>query len=156
MKINVIVSSEEETCELAKIIADMSGVNILYEELTEEEKHISNPMSYAVLDNTKLNDEGKEACVVRYADIAKWWSWAAEKTNCKLYIGQAFYRYSKEGSWANPEEIPNQLKYNQNYENILGTIFFTFRDFYREDCDSIVEGKKLLKKLWTKPAKSGY
>lgn len=114
------------------------------------------PQDYWDLDNTKLNDEGVEACVVRYADIAKWWSWAAEKTNCKLYIGQAFYRYNKEGAWANPEEIPNQLKYNQNYENILGTIFFTFRDFYREDCDSIIEGKKLLKKLWTKPAKSGY
>jgi len=114
------------------------------------------PQDYWDLDNTKLDEEGKEACVVRYADIAKWWSWAAEKTNTKLYIGQAFYRYTKEGAWANPEEIPNQLKYNQNYDNILGTIFFTFRDFYREDCESIVEGKKLLKTLWTKPAKSGY
>ncbi len=105
------------------------------------------------MDSTKLDDKNNEKCLVRYADLADWWSWAAKKTNTKLYMGQAFYRYSKDGAWANPEEIPNQLKYNQNLDNVLGTIFFTYKDFHRDDCESIIKGKELLKKLWTKTPK---
>lgn len=108
------------------------------------------PQNYFDMDSTKLDEKGEEKCLVRYADLADWWSWAAKKTNTKLYMGQAFYRYSKEGAWANPEEIPNQLMYNQNLDNVLGTIFFTYKDFLRDDCESIVKGKELLKKLWTK------
>lgn len=111
------------------------------------------PQNYFDMDNTKLSDDGQEKCLVRYADLADWWSWAAKKTNTKLYMGQAIYRYSKEGSWANPEEIPNQLKYNQNLDNVLGTIFFTYKDFLRDDCESIKVGKELLKTLWTKKVK---
>lgn len=112
------------------------------------------PQNYFDMDSTKLDEKGEEKCLVRYADLADWWSWAAKKTNTKLYMGQAFYRYAKEGSWANPEEIPNQLKYNQNLDNVLGTIFFTYKDFLREDCESIVKGKELLKTLWTKTPKN--
>lgn len=108
------------------------------------------PQVYFDMDNTKLNDEGKEVCSVRYADLVDWWSWAVKGTNVKLYIGQAIYRYSNEGAWANSEEIPNQLKYNQTIDNVCGTMFFTYKDFKREDCESIKEGKKLLKKMWTK------
>lgn len=108
------------------------------------------PQNYFDMDSTKLDEKGEEKCLVRYADLADWWSWAAKKTNTKLYMGQAFYRYSKEGAWANSEEIPNQLMYNQNLDNVLGTIFFTYKDFLRDDCESIVQGKELLKKLWTK------
>ncbi len=108
------------------------------------------PQNYFDMDSTKLDEKGEEKCLVRYADLADWWSWASKKTNTKLYMGQAFYRYSKEGAWANPEEIPNQLMYNQNLDNVLGTIFFTYKDFLRDDCESIVKGKKLLKELWTK------
>lgn len=112
------------------------------------------PQNYFDMDNTKLNDEGKEVCLVRYADLADWWNWAAKETNTKLYMGQAIYRYSKEGSWANPEEIPNQLLYNQTLDKVDGTIFFTYRDFKREDMDSIKIGKELLKKMWANPAKA--
>ncbi len=111
------------------------------------------PQNYFDMDSTKLDDKNNEKCLVRYADLADWWSWAAKKTNTKLYMGQAFYRYSKDGAWANPEEIPNQLKYNQNLDNVLGTIFFTYKDFHRDDCESIIKGKELLKKLWTKTPK---
>lgn len=110
------------------------------------------PQNYFDMDNVKVTD-GKEVCLVKYADLAKWWSLISKETNTKLYMGQAIYRYSKEGSWANPEEIPNQLKYNQNYDNISGTIFFTYKDFLREDCESILKGKELLKELWKNKAK---
>lgn len=111
------------------------------------------PQNYFDMDNTKLNDDGKEVSIVKYADLADWWSWASAKTNVKLYMGQAIYRYSQDGAWSNPEEIINQLMYNQNLSNVLGTVFFTYRDFKREDCNAIVEGKKLLKKLWSNKVK---
>lgn len=106
------------------------------------------PQNYFDMDNVKVNDEGKEVCLVKYADLADWWSWAVKDSKVKLYMGQAIYRYSKEGSWANPEEIPNQLLYNQTLPNVEGTIFFTYKDFHRADCESIIEGRKLLKKMW--------
>ena len=108
------------------------------------------PQVYFDMSNTKLNEEGNEYCRVRYADLVKWWSYVAAHTNIKLYIGQAIYRYSNEGDWANPEEIPNQLKYNQNYDNVLGTIFFTYTDFVDMKRNSLIEGRKILKTLWTK------
>ena len=111
------------------------------------------PQNYWDLDNTKLDEEGNEKCVVRYADIAQWWSWAAEKTNVKLYMGQAMYRYSNEGSWANPMEIPNQLLYNQTLLNNSGTIFFTYHDMVRNDVEAKNKGREVLKTMWTKKVK---
>lgn len=108
------------------------------------------PQAYWDLDNTTIGEEGAEKCLVRYADVVQWWSWAAEKTDVKLYIGQGIYRYSNEGNWANPEEIPNQLMYNQNVENVLGTVFFTFKNFLNNDVESLKKGRELLKTMWTK------
>ena len=108
------------------------------------------PQDYWDLDNTTLDEEGNEKCVVRYADIAKWWDWLCKETGIKLYIGQAIYRYSDQGNWANPEEIPNQLYYNQTLENVDGTVFFTYHNFTDDKIESLVKGRELLLKLWTK------
>ena len=81
------------------------------------------PQNYFDFSNTKIDEKGEETCRVRYADLAKWWSWAAKKTGTKLYMGQGFYRYSEEGDWSNPEEIINQLRFNQVFPNIKGTCF---------------------------------
>lgn len=110
------------------------------------------PQDYFDMENIVIDKEGNEKCQVRYADVVMWWSKMAAKTNVKLYIGQAIYRYSEEGSWSNPEEIPNQLLYNQMFDNVLGTCFFTYHDFTRDRNKALVEGRKLLKKMWTKPA----
>ena len=72
-----------------------------------------------------------------------------EKTNTKLYIGQGFYRYSDQGNWSNPEEVPNQLKYNSKFPFISGTIFFTYRDFVKMTIPAQVEARKILKTMWT-------
>lgn len=111
------------------------------------------PQDYFDFENSKVDEEGKVSCVVKYADLIKWWSWAAKVTNCKLYIGQAIYRVGGEGTWQNPEEIPNQLKYNNLFENIDGTIFFTYHDFLNNDKEPLVEMRKILKTMWTKEVK---
>lgn len=107
------------------------------------------PQAYWDLDNTTIDENGNEKCLVRYADVVQWWSWAAEKTNVKLYIGQGIYRVSREGNWSNSDEIPNQLLYNQTVENVMGTVFFTFKTFL-ESNETLNETKIKLKKMWTK------
>ena len=67
---------------------------------------------------------------VTYHDVAWWWSNICKETNTILYMGQGIYHLgASEGwgfeTWQNPEEINNQLKFNWNFENIKGTIFFT-------------------------------
>lgn len=108
------------------------------------------PQNYFDMDYWKTNQEGKLYEVVKYADLAKWWANICKETNTKLYMGQGLYRYSTEGNWSNPEEIINQLKYNQLYDNISGVSFFTYRDLVKEEPKSLVEARAKLKKIWTK------
>lgn len=90
-----------------------------------------------------------------YHNIAWWWANICKETNTTLYMGQGLYLVgSKTGwghdTWQNPKEIANQLKFNCNFDNIQGTIFFTYHD--------IVPGKNKikdkalldLKKMWNK------
>ncbi len=111
------------------------------------------PQDYFSLDSYQTKEDGRSLEIVKYADLVDWWSWAAKKTNVKLYIGQGIYRYSDHGNWGNPEEIINQLKVNDLYENVKGSIFFTYHDFVKEDKPSLVEARKLLLKAWTKDVK---
>ena len=111
------------------------------------------PQDYFDFDSSKVDENGKVTCLVKYADLIKWWSWAAEVTNCKLYIGQALYHVGGDGAWSNPEEIPNQLKYNNLFENVSGTVFFTYHDFVNKDKEALVKTREILKTMWTKEVK---
>lgn len=115
------------------------------------------PQAYWDLDNSKEveTEDGSivEISDVKYADVVLWWQQAAKKTNTKLYIGQGIYRYKDEGAWSNPEEIINQLKYNNQFDNILGSIFFTYKNFVEEHVNSLAEARRLLKEVWIKEVK---
>ena len=65
---------------------------------------------------------------VNYHDLTKWWVGAAKETNTILYIGQGLYQMGSNSVWSNPLEIDNQLRFNQQFDNIKGTIFFTYKD----------------------------
>lgn len=111
------------------------------------------PQNYFEFDNWRTTEDGTTFEIVKYADLAKWWAEIATETDIKLYMGQGLYRYRDEGNWSNPDEIINQLKYNQNHSNIAGTIFFTYRNLVIEDVASLVEARKKIKQLWTKSVK---
>ncbi len=111
------------------------------------------PQNYFELDYWKTAADGTVFELVKYADLAEFWARVSKETNVKLYMGQGLYRYSTEGNWSNSEEIINQLKVNQNYDNVLGVVFFTYRDLVKSEPASLVEAREKLKKLWTKPAK---
>lgn len=68
---------------------------------------------------------------VTYHDLTKWWSNIAKETNTKLYIGMGLYQMGSNENWQNPMEIVNQLAFNQNFDNIAGSIFFTYHDLVK-------------------------
>lgn len=87
---------------------------------------------------------------VTYHDLTKWWSNIAKETGTVLYIGQGLYQMGSNEFWQNTEEINNQLRFNQNFDNVQGTIFFTYHDLLKTDNQIKNESIDLLKKLWNK------
>lgn len=74
---------------------------------------------------------------VNYHDLTKWWVDRCSETGTKLYIGQGLYQMGVNEVWQNPLEIDNQLRFNEQFDNISGTIFFTYRD--------LVPGQNIIK-----------
>lgn len=62
--------------------------------------------------------------VAEYNTLVKWWSKYAKETNTDLYIGQAAYKVK---DWSNPNELVNQINFNRNYEEVKGSIFFSYK-----------------------------
>lgn len=67
--------------------------------------------------------------VAPFADLCKWWANVVKDTNVKLYIGHASYRQGREGEFSNPFEVVNQLKYANNFKEVRGNVFFTYKNF---------------------------
>ncbi len=70
--------------------------------------------------------------VADYSKLVSWWSDVAKNTSVNLYIGHAAYRVDNPDSsspWYGVGEIYKQLKLNQNYSNINGSIFFRYGFF---------------------------
>ncbi len=65
--------------------------------------------------------------IAPYGEITRWWSDTVEGTNVSLYIGHANYKYGTNDDWKNFEEIPNQLRFNQDY-NVDGSSFYSFNE----------------------------
>lgn len=64
-----------------------------------------------------------------FADLAKWWANAVKGTNVKLYIGHAAYRLGNEGEFENINEVANQLRFANSFDEVSGNVFFTYKNF---------------------------
>lgn len=87
---------------------------------------------------------------ITYHDIVRWWSEISKTTNTTLYIGQGLYQMGAKDKpeWSSPNEIANQLKYNQNFDNIEGTIFFTYHDLVKSDNEIKNQALETIRDLW--------
>lgn len=85
---------------------------------------------------------------VTYHDLTKWWSARCAETGTILYIGMGLYQMGSNEVWQNPMEIVNQLSFNQNFDNIKGTIFFTYRDLVKGQNDIKDQALDEIKKVW--------
>lgn len=65
-----------------------------------------------------------------YDKLIEWWSGVTTGKNVHLYSGQAVYRIgSADPAWQNPDEMPNQVAYNRNFDQVHGSIFFSAQWF---------------------------
>lgn len=66
-----------------------------------------------------------------YEELVNFWSNALKDKRCQLYIGHGNYgirEVNGDKSWNNPYEITNQIKFNSEYDNVLGSVFFSIKD----------------------------
>ncbi|GGA22264.1 family 10 glycosylhydrolase [Paenibacillus physcomitrellae] len=60
-----------------------------------------------------------------YDKVVDWWANEVNGTGVKLYIGMAPYKIgSPEKGWQTSQEMINQLKYNEQFSQIQGSIFY--------------------------------
>ena len=64
-----------------------------------------------------------------YDKLIEWWSDVTAGKNVQLYSGQAIYRVGTVDSWLDPEEMPNQIKYNRNFDEVAGSMYFSAKWF---------------------------
>lgn len=64
-----------------------------------------------------------------YDKLLPWWS--DNSFGRHLYIGQAVYKTkaNDSGPWKNPNQLPSQLRMNQQYPQIKGSIFYSASSF---------------------------
>lgn len=68
----------------------------------------------------------------RYDKLVDWWANEVRGRNVDLYIGHSPYKLgTKEAGWSSAQEIINQLKYNQNFVEVKGDVFFSAKDLRR-------------------------
>lgn len=67
-----------------------------------------------------------------YGELLRWWNQVAEGTNVDVYVGHPSYKHEANGGWdadwMNPDEVNNQLKFNQSYSNISGSSIYSYND----------------------------
>ncbi|MBM7833129.1 hypothetical protein JOC62_000145 [Clostridium sardiniense] len=64
-----------------------------------------------------------------YGELVDWWNEQFEGVEeTQLYIGHPNYKIIENSAkdFDNPDEIPSQLRFNQKYDNVKGSAFFSY------------------------------
>ncbi len=95
-----------------------------------------------------------------YADIVTWWAEqiqavnevrrAEGKKDIKLYIAHGIYKYRDDKKqFALASEVKNQLYFNQKFDSIVGSAFYSYENLYKF-VDKVHEnGMNLVKQTWS-------
>jgi len=61
-----------------------------------------------------------------YENLIDWWAKQVDGKNVNLYIGHGAYRIGADDpNWLDPDQMPNQILFNRNFDNVKGSIFFS-------------------------------
>jgi uncharacterized lipoprotein YddW (UPF0748 family) len=67
-----------------------------------------------------------------YGELVRWWDDLAKGTGVNVYTGNALYKYDQnadiEPAWMNSDEMINQMKFNELYDNIKGYALYGYND----------------------------
>ncbi|WP_064616601.1 glycoside hydrolase family 10 protein [Streptobacillus moniliformis] len=61
-----------------------------------------------------------------YEELVKWWAEKSKETNTSLYVGHGVYKYIEPKPWKDSKELEKQLKLNEKYDAVKGSIFFRY------------------------------
>ena len=94
-----------------------------------------------------------------YGELTHWWADVVKDTNVHLYIGHASYKKAdinnKDLDWTNSNELINQLKFNSLYDEIKGSIFFSYKSLLEKENGPVANNeflRKIKKEYYNKPA----
>ncbi|MDA3931343.1 MAG: family 10 glycosylhydrolase [Tenericutes bacterium] len=71
--------------------------------------------------------------IAPFADICDFWVEACAGSGVNLYIGHGAYRLGTKGEFLNKDELVNQVKYTNQYQEIDGNVFFTYKNFIEKE-----------------------
>jgi uncharacterized lipoprotein YddW (UPF0748 family) len=73
--------------------------------------------------------------VARYDTLVRWWANEVDGSDVKLFIGHSPYKLGTASDWQSPEEIVNQLKFNESLPQVRGDVFFSAKDLRNNPTD---------------------
>lgn len=84
--------------------------------------------------------------IAPFADLVDWWYELTQENNVGLVVGQGFYRHA-DGTWSYPNELIEQLRYLDSYDNLWGMSFFTYNTLEKTN-QAVVNTLKFLKEVY--------
>lgn len=89
-----------------------------------------------------------------YEVVVDWWNKEVKERGptTHLYMGQAAYRVgvpTENPAWMNPDELPTQLNYNRNYDEVQGSMFYNTTSLRS---NRLGFGDKLRNEIYNTPA----
>lgn len=68
-----------------------------------------------------------------FDELHNWWGKTFAPYGIKVFVGHAIYKINDATTpWKNPAEMPSQIEKVRNNENILGSVFFSYRQLNRD------------------------
>ncbi len=83
-----------------------------------------------------------------FADLVDWWAELTEQAGVDLIIGHGFYRYA-DGSWVDPNEMTEQLRYISQYNSIVGSSIFSYKTLNSPNSNVIQSLERIQNHYWT-------
>ncbi|ERJ11728.1 glycoside hydrolase family 10 protein [Haloplasma contractile] len=87
-----------------------------------------------------------------YADVVDWWVDKVTGTNVNLYIGHGAYKIDSNTSWSNPNEVPNQIRYNSQYDEVKGSVYFSYKTLFKSSSQTVLETRDKIKMYYNNQA----
>lgn len=78
-----------------------------------------------------------------YADLVKWWADMVSDTDVNLYISEKL-----NGEYKTSNQIVDQLRYNQNYHEIKGSVFNSYKSIISDEEITKLTLNKIATNLW--------
>ena len=63
-----------------------------------------------------------------YTKLTDWWVKQVQGRNVHLYIGHSVYKIAEDPAWTDPDELPNQIRYNRSTGAVKGSALFATND----------------------------